>query len=133
MPELEEVKKSDNVIERLIVGKNDRFKKTYYFEELHLRIYLDVTYPNFMEKARIRALRSEALGGTEQNVAITMIYEMFFTIQEAGKDTRVFLTDDEGNDVTELSDYFDMSKHPREDVLLRMADDLNTWASRFPG
>lgn len=133
MPELEEVRKSDNVIERLIVGKNDRFKKTYYFEELHLRIYLDVTYPNFMEKARIRALRSEALGGTEQNVAITMIYEMFFTIQEAGKDTRVFLTDDEGNDVTELPDYFDMSKHPREDILLRMADDLNTWASRFPG
>ncbi len=124
---------NEKAIERVVVGKNDVFKKTYYFEEIHLRIYLNVKFPTFRERAKIKALRSDILFGTEQNSLVTMAYEMLFMIQESGKDTKVYLTDEENKDKTLVDNYFNVDSYPREDVLLKVADDLNEWANRFPG
>ena len=135
--EIEEVVQEENLnekaIERVVVGKNDVFKKTYYFEEIHLRVYLNVKFPTFRERAKIKALRSDILYGTEQNSLVTMAYEMLFMIQESGKDTKVYLTDENNNDKQLIENYFNVDSYPREDVLLKVADDLNEWANRFPG
>lgn len=135
--EIEEVVQEENLnekaIERVVVGKNDVFKKTYYFEEIHLRVYLNVKFPTFRERAKIKALRSDILYGTEQNSLVTMAYEMLFMIQESGKDTKVYLTDENDNDKQLIENYFNVDSYPREDVLLKVADDLNEWANRFPG
>ena len=58
---------------------------------------------------------------------------MLFLIQESGKNTKVYITDKDKNDETEIENYFSVDGYPREDVLLRIADDLNEWANRFPG
>lgn len=124
---------NENAIERVVIGRNDVFKKTYFFEELNLRVYLNVKIPNIRERAKIKALRSELLYGTEQNTAVNIAYEMLFLIQESGKDTKVYITDKDKKDETEIENYFSVDGYPREDVLLRIADDLNEWANRFPG
>lgn len=124
---------NEKAIERVVVGKNNVFKKTYYFEELHLRIYLNVKFPTFRERAKIKALRSDILFGTEQNSLVTVAYEVLFLIQESGKDTKVYITDGDNEDSQMIEDYFNVDGYPREDVLLAIADDLNEWVNRFPG
>jgi len=124
---------NENAIERVVIGRNDVFKKTYFFEELKLRVYLNVKIPSIRERAKIKALRSELLYGTEQNTAVNIAYEMLFLIQESGKNTKVFMTNKDKEDETEIENYFSVDGYPREDVLLRIADDLNEWANRFPG
>lgn len=123
----------NNTIDMVIVGRNDTFKKDYNFRELNLAIHLVVKFPNVRIRAKIEALRSDILLGTQQSGYTNRYYETLFLIQEAGQETTVFVTDDSGKEIAEMKDYFSVDGYSREDVTLAIADDVLVWMDRFRG
>lgn len=119
--------------EMVVFGRNDVFSKDYEFKELRLVVHASIKMPTIRERARIEALRSDILLGTEQNYYTTSFYNTLFLIQEAGKNTTVFETDDKGKETREIKDYFSVDGYPRQDVTLTIADDLLVWFNRFRG
>lgn len=120
-------------IDLVVFGKNDTFRKDYKFEELKLAIHLSVKYPNLLQQASIDATVSELFRGTEQSFYTNRIYQTLVTINELGKNTKVFLTDKDGSETEEVEDYFALDGHARPDILNAIADDLLVWMSRFRG
>lgn len=123
----------NETIDLVIMGRNNIFKKEYELPELRLKINLVVKYPTIREQALIEALRSDFLKGTDQNYFVNRKYEALFTIQENGKDTKVYTTDAEGNIEEEIPNYFSLDGYARPDILNMVAEDLSVWMSRFRG
>lgn len=123
----------NETIDLVIMGRNNIFKKEYDLPELRLKINLVVKYPTIREQALIEALRSDFLKGTDQNYFVNRKYEALFTIQENGKDTKVYTTDADGNIEEEIPNYFSLDGYARPDILNMVAEDLSVWMSRFRG
>lgn len=123
----------NETIDLVIMGRNNIFKKEYELPELRLKINLVVKYPTIREQALIEALRSDFLKGTDQNYFVNRKYEALFTIQENGKDTKVYTTDADGNIEEEIPNYFSLDGYARPDILNMVAEDLSVWMSRFRG
>lgn len=123
----------NNTIDMVVVGRNDTFKKDYVFKELNMVVHLAVKFPNVRTKAKIQALRSDILLGTNQSGYTNSYYETLFLIQESGQDTQVFVTDDNGKEIAEMKDYFSVDGYSRADVVYTIADDLLVWMDRFRG
>lgn len=123
----------NETIDLVIMGRNNIFKKEYDLPELRLKINLVVKYPTIREQALIEALRSDFLKGTDQNYFVNRKYETLFTIQENGKDTKVYTTDADGNIEEEIPNYFSLDGYARPDILNMVAEDLSVWMSRFRG
>ena len=131
--ERENNKKALEAIDLVVLGKNDTFKKDYILDELGLAIHVSVKYPNIRQQAKVEALRSDFLGGTAQDYYTNRRYETLFIINELGKNTKVFLLDEDGNETDEIEDYFSLDGYARPDVINIIADDLLVWMGRFRG
>lgn len=125
--------KTNRVIESVIHGKNDKFKKEYTFDELNLQVNVSIHYPTIREVAKIKALRAEFLFETKQSNVTQTLFETLFLLNEADEGTKVYSLDEEGNQQQEIKDYFSLDGYPRDDVILYISEDILSWMGRFRG
>lgn len=121
--------KQEDTVESVIYGYNDKFEKEYDFtKEIGLKFIIKVHNPTVRENGKIKALRSETLYGTAQNQLTELYYETLFILNEADEGTKVITKDG-----AELKDYFSLDRYAREDVTLKIGEDIMEWRNRFRG
>lgn len=90
--------KEQEVIKRVIAGKNDMFEKHYKFEELGgLEMNIKVKFPNMIEQAKIQAQSERYFDGLGSLMPLNVVqaYRMLATLRICGKDVPKELSEDE--------------------------------------
>lgn len=128
----------NDVIDDVIRGKNDKFVHDYDFKELSMVVHVEVKLPNFRERAQILAQESDLLSGTVpfQTVGTDLTYQTLIILDVCGKGTKVTKTvvDDDGEEKdVEVPDYFSLNGYPRQDVILKIGEDIQEWMDSFRG
>lgn len=105
-------------VEKLVLGKNDTFEKSYDFDELDLHIKVKMRYPTLRERARINAVREEILYGTtvQQPPAVITAYDALAHLDVCGID---------------VPEVLQLDKMGREDIAYKVGVDISQWMNRF--
>jgi len=114
-----ETSKDTEAINRVLVGKNDLFKKHYKIDELGLEFDIEIKHPNALEQAKIHAKTALYFDGLGRFMAdsIILAYTTLATLRVCGKKVPDFLANDE--------DIYNMN------LLVMIGEDYRDWLDSF--